>query len=331
MFVALLASWKLTVEPALPPRLFHGEGDRGEPRWIEPIGTFLTHGDVDAAEVLFLGDSRMSDGIVLDVLDAESFPAYGMLWGASARLTDLVPAAERFDARRLVVGVSMLSLERPRRTAAAVARRGSAPPTAGPRLAEQLDRWATEQTEVLVEQGFDRARAELVLAGLADLQLEASLRTGMSPRAIDARLNDWLDGERRELLKVIEPERWGDGWVYEIDEARSDAVYTARLAAESPDVLRATALYVGGLLKGLVERGYDVVCVRLPMAEGLRAIEEQGLTREEFASIAETAGVPYLDYSRDVFATRDGSHLVVPAARAFTQRLVEDLREVKGW
>jgi hypothetical protein len=325
VYAGLVAGWQLVVVPRLPPAIFHGEGDDGPLVWIEPHGMFLSHGDVHAADLLFVGDSRMSDGIDFDALDAAGVDDAAMLWAASARLVDLLPAVRELPARRLVVGFSILSLERPRAGAATEVVRGSAPPASPEDLDRRLAQWGDEQVAQLVTKGFDQDEAQLVVDRMAELQRAHVLRQGWSPRAIDRRLDDWADAVRDACVRTVSTELWRESWFYEIDPAKSNPVYVARVRQELPRDRQDTLERVGELLTGLVDDGWVVVCVRLPVSDELRAIEELALPSSAFSDLCAALGVRYLDYSAAPYSTRDGSHLLAPDAARFTERLVDEL------
>lgn len=156
-YALLLAGWQSLVVPALQPATLHVEADSSRIEWYSGFGQFLRRGEVEHPETLFLGDSRVNDGIVLEELQAIGVERASILWGASARLVKLLAIARQLPARRLVVCLSMRSLEGPRGDPLAIALMGEAPPMTIEDLDARLERWKAGQVEFLASMGFGLA------------------------------------------------------------------------------------------------------------------------------------------------------------------------------
>ncbi len=84
-------------------------------------------------------------------------------------------------------------------------------------------------------------------------------------------------------------------------------------------------------MKKLREKGWDIVCIRMPISAPLRAVEEKYGAGHVFSRWCERNDLPFLDYSAEPYKTYDGSHLPADEAMRFTKRLATDLRERAGW
>jgi len=81
----------------------------------------------------------------------------------------------------------------------------------------------------------------------------------------------------------------------------------------------------------LLEKGWEIVCIRIPVGESLRKIEEENFDCGRFDKMCKDLDIKYLDYSREHFETFDASHLGPFEAERFTRRLVKDLKEITDW
>ncbi|MBF9220822.1 hypothetical protein [Hymenobacter ruricola] len=125
-----------------------------------------------------------------------------------------------------------------------------------------------------------------------------------------------------------------DGWL-EVNIGTDSAQVQARTARKLQDyrLLAARQHLSAGRLEALrqtiqfLQKHGQVVLVRLPVGSPLLALENDyqpgfdGLMRQ----VATQAAVPYLDYSREPYATTDGNHLQREASGPFSQRLAQDL------
>ena len=324
---ALLASWQLLAAAELPPRIFDTNERDGRAEWLESIGLFLTYGDVQHSELLILGDSRARDDIVLAEIEQQGFESCAILWSGAERTSVLLSAARLFPARRLLVALSTLGFSPPRSGVGADARLLAGPPLELDDFRAGEAAWKVRSVEQLVALGRKPERARLVVDGLADLYEEHLGKGAWTPDAIDHRLAEWLDTTRVNLLRVVPTNSWNSSWFYETDPHFSDADYTTRSNQFPPAAWRLVQDEVALKLKALRLEGWDIVCVRLPVGSHLLPIEEQAVAAEDFVRVTDEAGVPFLDYSRSNFRTRDGSHLIYADAVPFTRLLARDLKQ----
>ncbi len=84
-------------------------------------------------------------------------------------------------------------------------------------------------------------------------------------------------------------------------------------------------------LAQLKEKGWDIVCIRMPTFHELREIEENAFPGEKFEGLCRRLDLLYFDYSRTGFITYDGTHMDAYQAEAFSNLLGDDLREKAGW
>lgn len=142
--------------------------------------------------------------------------------------------------------------------------------------------------------------------------------------AVDRRLNSSLHGLRYRVARPITFERY-----FRAPGPRaSDTLYRNMLLAP-PEARRAALLHTR--IKALKDSGWEIVCVRFPISESLRSIEEEVLAADRLPAICERLDVLYLDYSINNYATYDGSHIDARAREAFTAELVRDLQQKAGW
>jgi len=106
--------------------------------------------------------------------------------------------------------------------------------------------------------------------------------------------------------------------------------YTKHLAEDREDRNEHLSLLTKNL-KQLKEKGWNIVCIRMPTFHELREIEENAFPSDRFESICRNLDLPYFDYSQSDFATYDGTHIDAYQAEAFTSLLGDDLRERVGW
>jgi lysophospholipase L1-like esterase len=96
--------------------------------------------------------------------------------------------------------------------------------------------------------------------------------------------------------------------------AASSTLATARLASLQRTIT-------------LLSKHGRVVLVRLPTGPAMAALEKayQPHFDEDMATLAYTAGIPYLNYLMLPYPTNDGNHLTRTAAVQLSQRLADDL------
>ncbi len=327
VYALLLVCWQSLVVTRLQPATLHVEADTSKIEWYAGFGPFLRRGELQAPEPLFLGDSRVNDGIVLEELRALGWDRTSILWGASARLTKLLAIARELSARRLVVCLSMRSLEGPRGDPLAIALMGEAPPLITEDLDARLDAWQASQVEFLISMGFQREQADLVLARMVRMHREQVLSDAPTTAGLDRRLGRSLANSLGRYVRRVATGTWEASWFPTIDATSSNEIYRQGIQLEAVGAREITRNTVVSLIRDLVEDGFAIVCLRMPVAAELRAIEESVFSQQQYADLASDAGVPFLDYSRAGFRTRDGSHLLAEDARRFSRMLAADLRQ----
>lgn len=108
----LLLAWQQVVAAVAPE----------DPRRVQPLGWRLpnettnrplySHQDVDDAELWIVGDSRLFRGLYPEWFELKGHGETAILWGPAAQLLDLLPLVEDTPRRRVVVGLSPVSVYR---------------------------------------------------------------------------------------------------------------------------------------------------------------------------------------------------------------------------
>ncbi len=329
-----VTGWRI-VEPV--PRPTAGiESVSGERiQWIDaelsPVGVA---GDLDSADILILGDSRVAHAVHLSAIERLGIGDVALVWLSSARLDQLLaPLVALKPPRTVVACLAPLGLVGyPQNVAIAETLRAPHPaadPAAPPHLVRA---WAKTERAHLISVGFDEAFADRTIAWWrSSHQLARRVWLGeqrrFDTRAFDAKLAHRVDRARSIALTPIEPQIWHSAWYQVARPNASDRTYTNIVAPQREAERAAGAARITALMKELLERGFDVRCVRLPIEPGLRAIEDSTGAAEVLAAIPEELGIPYRDFGAWADATTDGSHLHWVAADRLTRELAQWLRE----
>jgi len=331
VFVALVAAWVALAPARVPAPLLHPNQSDGRLVWAAPgRGPFHALGDVEGAALLFLGDSRVHDDIVLEVFEREGLGAPATLWGPGAYLPHLLPLAAAQPARRIVVGLSFLSLAEHANPLVAAALSEAPPPPS--RLAAPADaaRWRQRQLQRLVDGGAERAAAGAFTADLAEALALHYEHVGWFTGRLDAALGARVNYARATALPTLSPRPWRSAW-FEAPEPDRLARWAAGLAAASkPAQRQAASEAIAASLRALAADGREVVCVLLPVSASVRAGVRSHVADEELRAVAEAAGVALLDHQDATFETRDGSHLAWREAERYSRFLAAELRGL-GW
>jgi len=323
-FAALLAAWLGLAD--VPPPLLHPNQSDGRLVWAGPEkGPFHAIGPVESADILFVGDSRVHDDVVLEVMRSAGFGTPATLWGPGAYLPDLLPLVGAYPARAIVVGLSFLSLaENPNPLVAAALREAPPPPS---RLAAAADaaRWRQRQERALLATGADRAAAAAFTADLAEALALHYEHAGSWTHRLDRELAERADYRRTRAVPTVSPRPWRRAW-FEAPEPTRLARWAAGLAAASrPDRRARAAGEIERALAALRADGRRVVCVLLPTDESLRTGVAPHVPDDELRAVAAAAGVPLLEHQAAPFGTRDGSHLTWPEAERYSHFLAGEL------
>ncbi|MEZ6018058.1 MAG: hypothetical protein R3F49_23335 [Planctomycetota bacterium] len=330
-FGALVAAWLVLAPAHVPAPLMHPNQSDGRLVWAAPgVGPFHALGDVEHADLLFVGDSRVHDDLVLEVFAGEALGAPATLWGPGAYVPHLLPLAAQQPARRIVVGLSFLSLAEHANPLVAEALREQ--PPAPSRLAAPADaaRWRERQFAHLVATGADRAAAAAFTGDLAEALMLHYTHVGWFTGRFDAALAARANYARVAALPTITTRPWRSAW-FEAPEPERLARWAGGLARLSKPAARAAAAEaIAAALRALVADGRQVVCVRLPMSPALLNGVRPFVPDAELRAVAEAAGVPLLEHQAAAFETRDGSHLTWREAERYSRFLAEELRRL-GW
>jgi len=112
--VAGLWAWRSFVVPRLPPRLTDVQESTATFIDVPGADTALyLYGSPSEGGVLILGDSRVSEGLLPSALAGAGLPGAAILMGPMGQLRDALAAARRLPMRRLVVGLSPVSVYAP--------------------------------------------------------------------------------------------------------------------------------------------------------------------------------------------------------------------------
>lgn len=84
-------------------------------------------------------------------------------------------------------------------------------------------------------------------------------------------------------------------------------------------------------LQVLRHRGWEVVCLRLPIHPELADLEDVHVPPELVEQLCSQLGLPLLDHRRGNYATLDGSHMGPNESRRFSSDLAVELERRLGW
>lgn len=133
------------------------------------------------------------------------------------------------------------------------------------------------------------------------------------PQQIDTRLNDDLDVLRQRTFWTLESNPWGGGEAgVRIEPHRHEGIYAALLGESSRPERRKHLDVIHATLREMIDAGWRIACVRLPVMPGIEAIEDEAFPPELFRDMCADIGAPYLDMSGSggKYNTFDGSHLL---------------------
>lgn len=328
---ALVVGWVFAAPSRVPDPLLHPNQSDGRLVWVAPgRGPFHALGDIEHAELLFVGDSRIHDDVVLEVVAAEGFGEPATFWGPGAYLPHLLPAVAALPTQRVVVGLSFLSLAEHANPVVAAALSEEPPPPS--RLAAPADaaRWGQRQLQRLVDGGADRAAAAAFTADLARALALHYEHVGWFTGRVDAALGSRVNYARTAALPSLTTRPWRSAW-FETPEPDRLAPWAAGTAQTSTAARRsASADAIVASLRELVASGRRVACVVLPVSASVRDAVRRHIPDAELHAVAERAGVALLDHQDAPFGTRDGSHLAWREAERYSRFLAAELRRL-GW
>lgn len=334
--VAVLA-WRTATASRLPVA---GLTNQGAERavWVGPgIGPLAAVGDLEAAEVVFVGDSRVGHAVHLAAAADAGLERAAVLFGFGVRAEDALCALAALEGpRSVVVGVSPLGLVGHTNRAVAETLREHHPAFDAERPPHEVRGWAKAERGHLVARGFTLGEADQTLAWWREAHARA--RADLLRRArvfdtsgFDSRLAELVDRTRSLALNPLEPTEWHRGWWDPARPHASDGFYRAVLTPAGAPEREAAAVRLAAALRALADAGWRVATVRLPLEPGLRGVEDEAGLATLLAGVAERASLPYLDLGSEAGCSSDGQHLHWPAADRATRALVRWLRDDLGW
>jgi len=333
-----LTAWRAFVfgrSPASGIEAIAGEGLR----WVsDDLGPLGVTGDLDEAEVIVVGDSRVAHGVHLSITSSLGLGDVALVWLSSAKLESLLePLLALEPPRAVVVTLGPLGLVGyPQNLAIAETVRSpsvAADPTAPPRAVRA---WAERERAHLERAGFAPDYAARTVAWWVDGHRLARRTWQREQRwfdtaGFDDRLGHRVDRARAMLFDPVEPQIWHRTWQREVDPRGSDPPYRGIVAASRNDERARGAVRVAELLAQFHARGWRVACVRLPIDPGLRELEDSTGCAAVLQELTQDLALPYRDFGAWPDATTDGSHLNWRAADRLTRELAAWLRDELGW
>ncbi len=336
VFALAVGTWRQLTED-FSGRFSGMQQTEGATHWVAPgVVPFTVEGDLERAQTLVLGDSRVWRGIVLDQLERSGAGPVAVVWHGGADVRVLLRHIGTLDAtgqaepRRLVVALSARSVAAKTNLLMLEIARQRAPVfDAWNATDRDVVRWAKSERAHLVEAGFPVELVDAALSALGTAHRTEREDLHGTSRSIDRRLGAWLLDARKERVFTFNTAFWTDGWFRTPRPDASNRVYQAmlrpRLAAR-----RAEAREEVVRLLREAARSRPVACVRLPVSPELRRVEDSAVPSGWLEGIAAEAGVPYL-HGGSSNASSDGSHLLPPAARTFSAQLGGWLEQLEGW
>lgn len=328
LLIGLWQGWLVPEMPERPRRV----GSRVElPIWVGAgHGPFTTEGPVETADVLFLGDSRVTNGLYLDRFEEAGLGDCALVWAGGAKIQSLLAAAEHLKPGRLVLTLSALEFSYINQDIQEIIVAVPWPDFEKGDARAQLESWRESRAQALGEAGHRPQDFESILSRIEDLIWTSWEEHAATTSGLDVRWSRAVSDARMRAVHTVATGSWDRSWFQPLDPHQSDNAYRGKLKIPpKKDHGKALERAARGIKK-LRKQGIDVVCVRFPMSPSLLAIEETFITREQFAEICESAGVPYLDHSQDTYSTRDGAHLTAPSPEAFSRALAGELVDL-GW
>lgn len=150
-------------------------------------------------------------------------------------------------------------------------------------------------------------------------------------RRIDELLAEEFAEVRLRAIATIRTDTWGRGWVFPKDPLFSNYQYSLQLDESTRQQRDVNLDELERSLRALVQDGFEVACVRLPISDELFAIEQAALRAPELQQICNRLGIPFLDEAHAPYETYDGAHLAYADAVRFGRDLVARLRTELGW
>lgn len=335
-----LAGWQAFAVRYWPEPVMHPNRFDGVIHWVGPrLGPFYAKGDVQDAELLLVGDSRIYDDIDLDQVRLSGESSYGLIWGPNADLAVLLPAVKELSPKTLVVALSASTLGAKTNPVMRASLREPLPEFDSLSLESALSIWTGEERGRLLDEGYSPFVVDSHLSRFRKILRETTLRGHGSTRELDRAVRERLNYMRTVNVRTVATRRWHREW-YEAVQPDRLVLATRNTLKEITEAERdASEVIVIQTLKELVASGVDVQCVRFPVSPSILEVEREFVSDERLRAIATAAGVPFHEAHElglptgakeadhpELYSTRDGSHLVWSASRRFTRELMARVR-----
>lgn len=331
LFAVLLAAWSAIVDPFLPeqPRRMR---DVPPVVWSgEDFAVFIPEGDLERADLLCVGDSRVQSGVLAGAFEDAGFGETALLWGPGAQSEKLLRYARTRGPRRIVLAVSPAAVhgKRERDEARNLLEFGPGPFDTA-ELEAETARFRELARRALVAAERDLGEEAAILGNWWRLHQHAVEEPTPAQR-VDAALSEAWREFRADHLQTLTGSTFGESWFHPLDPTAEVEVYERGLRRSTREERSDSLARLCRLVAELRADGVEFVAVRLPISPQLLAVEEAGLPAAEFEDAFRELGVPYLDYSRADYTTTDGSHLTDRSARRFSHRLAREVAALTGW
>jgi hypothetical protein len=164
---------------------------------------------------------------------------------------------------------------------------------------------------------------------ITDTEQERKLAMGFVERSFSQRVDRAIAEQflrlRSSLVHWQDTRGLAASWIERPLPGATDHLLQLALAPPTrADRLRALER-IEQLMRDLQAEGRSLACVRMPISESLRAVEDEALDPALFVGLCERLGIPYVDYGTSE-PTIDGSHLTAEAGRRLAPRLAEFMR-----
>ncbi|MDF1838467.1 MAG: hypothetical protein P1V35_11415, partial [Planctomycetota bacterium] len=322
-----LAVWKAANGYAQAPARF----DHKVPERIWWMGAKLgpswKGADLESADLIFAGDSRIKAGIDLPLARSEGLPSVSRIWCGGGNTSDLLkPLLEWEEPRSLVVSLTPLGFAGlPNRHVGETLR--ALNPACDPNVAPwQVERWTIGEKAHLIEAGFDPMVAEGTMRWWmkkyqAMRSDHKSTKRWINTPRIDQGLNGYVDRLRSLWLYPMEPSTWNRSWWRKENSGGSNHRYTQSLSPRNQERIDQGYQDLKQVILELKDKGWRVAAIRMPIAPTLHAVEENSAAANRVDQLVAELEIPYKDFGTWPGATIDGSHLNMAAAARVTTEI----------
>lgn len=328
-----LAAQRLTQE--LPPlAIWPGDHQTGILYVDAGENTFDIHGQMEKADLLIVGDSRVSTSVVPPRFEEQGLGEVALIWAGAARLGALARIVEEYPELPTVIAVSPLSFAPRVNPVIAELNRKIHPGFNLDLSPRAIEPWVTEETQHLLDKGFHPGSVKRVMVRAQRLHARLYEEKHNLTGSVDASLGRWLDVKRCEWVTPIQPEEFDQGWVDQPNAGMNDKQFAWSLRSELREEREMEADRVFRRLAD-IPRARKIAFVRLPTTQRLRQIEDRSVGARWLDRRIEALKRPYLDLGlvegASPYTTHDGSHLDWPSAERASREISAWLRDELGW